>query len=66
MMQISLMKNELKSSIVMVFFSKKSNLNVQIVFLKQKIQVMISQTGGMDIETYEDIKNIYLYNTLKK
>ena len=65
MIQINLMKNKLKSSIVMVFFSKKKNLYVQKVFLKQKIQAMISQAEGMAIKTYKDIKYIYLYRTLK-
>ena len=49
----------------MVFFSKKKNLYVQKVFLKQKIQAMISQAEGMAIKTYKDIKYIYLYRTLK-
>ena len=49
----------------MVFFSKKKNLYVQKVFLKQKIQAMISQAEGMGIKTYKDIKYIYLYRTLK-
>ena len=48
----------------MVFFSKKKNLYVQKVFLKQKIQAMISQAEGMAIKTYKDIKYIYIYISL--